>query len=159
MIRFGAFAARRFKGGPFYPLILAIVKFTGAILAECGSAYLIVQASNVKGTLGAFLGMSIVANIDNYMAKTITEVNIGAEMGKEKIKYPKNGESFMADWLEMKRWNDEVKMGLFNWLIRLFLLAFHRLFKLFYVVAYFYFAPFMVLILNMVLRDSQPDFE
>jgi hypothetical protein len=103
--------------------------------------------------------MSIVANIDNYMAKTITEVNIGAEMGKEKIKYPKNGESFMADWLEMKRWNDEVKMGLFNWLIRLFLLAFHRLFKLFYVVAYFYFAPFMVLILNMVLRDSQPDFE
>ena len=71
MIRFAAYASERFKGGPYYPLILAIIKFTGALLAEAGSAYLIVQASNVKGTLGAFLGMSIVANIDNYHIKNI----------------------------------------------------------------------------------------
>ena len=159
MIRFAAYASERFKGGPYYPLILAIIKFTGALLAEAGSAYLIVQASNVKGTLGAFLGMSIVANIDNYMAKTITEVNIGTEMGKEKIKYTRNGESFNADWLEIQSWRENTNLGILDWIVRLFLLAFHRVFKFFYVVAYFYFAPFLVLILNMILRDTQPDFD
>ena len=103
--------------------------------------------------------MSIVANIDNYMAKTITDVNIGAEMGKEKIKYPRNGASFKADWLEIQRWRENNNLGILDWIVRLFLLAFHRVFKFFYVVAYFYFAPFLVLILNMVLRDKQPDFD
>lgn len=49
-------------------------------------------------------------------------------------------------------------MGPLDWAAGLFILAFHRIFKIFYVVAYFYFCPFMVLLLIDGLRDSQPDF-
>ena len=83
-------------------MILSIVKISGAIIAEVGSAYLLVQAPSVKLSLAFFLGMSVVANIDNIMAMTVTDVNIGVEMSKETIQYSRNGqESFRGDWLEI----------------------------------------------------------
>jgi hypothetical protein len=85
MIRFGVYNSERFKSGPFFPMVLCIVKIFGAVVAEVGSAYLLVQAPTVKLTLAFFLGMSVVANIDNIMALTVTDVNIGLEMEKETI--------------------------------------------------------------------------
>lgn len=111
-------------------------------------------------TLAFFLGMSVVANIDNIMALTVTDVNIGVEMAKETIQYSRNGqESFRGDWLEIQEWRQNPEMGIFAWIAGLFILAFHRICKVFYVVAYFYFCPFMVLLLIDSLRDTQPDFE
>ena len=66
-------------------MTLSIVKITGAIVAELGSAYLIVQASTVKLSLISFLGMSVVANIDNMMALTVTDANIAYEIAKNPI--------------------------------------------------------------------------
>lgn len=91
MIRFGVYNNERFKAGPFFPMVLAVVKILGACVAEVGSAYLIVQAPDVKLSLAFFLGMSVVANIDNIMALTVTDVNIGVEMAKETIQYSRNG--------------------------------------------------------------------
>jgi hypothetical protein len=53
---------------------------TAAIVAEIGSAYLLVQAASVKMCLIFFMGMSIVANIDNIMSKTVTNFSIGTEI-------------------------------------------------------------------------------
>ena len=85
MIRFALFNNERFKAGVFFPMTLSIVKITGAIVAELGSAYLIVQASTVKLSLISFLGMSVVANIDNMMALTVTDANIAYEIAKNPI--------------------------------------------------------------------------
>jgi hypothetical protein len=42
MIRFGVYNQERFKAGPFVPMVLSLVKISGAVVAEVGSAYLIV---------------------------------------------------------------------------------------------------------------------
>jgi hypothetical protein len=80
MIKYSVFNQEKFKGGAFLPMLLALSKAFGSIMAEFGSSYLIVRATNVATCLVAFLGMSLVANIDDIMAKTVTGANIGEEI-------------------------------------------------------------------------------
>ena len=87
MIKYSIFNQEKFKGGAFCPMILALSKAFGSIMAEFGSSYLIVRAPNVATCLVAFLGMSLVANIDDIMARTVTGVNIGDEIGSNPIMY------------------------------------------------------------------------
>jgi hypothetical protein len=42
MIKYAIYNMEKFKGGAFYPLIISLVKITGAIVAEVGSSYLLV---------------------------------------------------------------------------------------------------------------------
>ena len=86
-----------FKGGVFYPIIITLVKITAAIVAEIGSCFLLVQAGSVKLCLIFFMGMSIVANIDNIMSKTVTNFSIPSEIAKHPIVYKKMPKSFAGD--------------------------------------------------------------
>ena len=94
MLKYAIYNMEKFNGGAFYPIILTLVKITGAVTAEVGSSYLLVQAKNIVGALISFLGMSIVANIDNIMAKTVTNCNMGAELSSNPIMYKKGKKSF-----------------------------------------------------------------
>jgi len=89
MIKYAIYHMENFKGGAFYPIIITLVKMTAAIVAEVGSCYLLVQSSSIKLALIFFMGMSIIANIDNIMAKTVTNFSIGSEISKNPIKYKK----------------------------------------------------------------------
>jgi hypothetical protein len=72
MIRYGLYNSESFKAKVTIPMILCLFKITGAIVATVGSAYLICQAKTCSQCLIFFMGMSIVANIDNLMALTVT---------------------------------------------------------------------------------------
>jgi len=87
MIKYAIYHQENFKGGSFYPLMITLVKISGAIVAEIGSAYLLVQAHTIVAALISFMGMAIVANIDNIMASTVTSFNIGQELAANKIQY------------------------------------------------------------------------
>ena len=78
-------------------MLLAFSKLFGSIMAEFGSSYLIVRSVNVATCLVSFLGMSLIATIDDIMAKTISGVNIGDEMGSNPIKYPRGKKSIYGD--------------------------------------------------------------
>lgn len=104
MIKYAIYNMENFKGGAFYPIMLTLVKMTAAIVAEFGSSFLLVQAGSVKLALIFFLGMSIVANIDNMMAKTVTNFSIGSEIAKNPIKYKKGVKSFVGDIKEVNEW-------------------------------------------------------
>ena len=97
MIKYAIFNQEKFKGGALLPMLLAFSKLFGSIMAEFGSSYLIVRSVNVATCLVSFLGMSLIATIDDIMAKTISGVNIGDEMGSNPIKYPRGKKSIYGD--------------------------------------------------------------
>ena len=101
MIRYANTHMENFKGGAFFPLLITLVKACGAIVAEIGSAYLLVLSTSVVGALISFLGMSIVANIDNMMVKTITTCETGLEISRNPIKYKRGKKSFSGDLAEL----------------------------------------------------------
>lgn len=90
MIRYGLYNSEHFKAKVTVPMILCMFKITGAIVATVGSAYLICQAKTCSQCLIFFMGMSIVANIDNLMALTVTNQDIGAQMKENPIKFKNN---------------------------------------------------------------------
>ena len=106
MIKYSIYNQEKFKGGAFLPMILACAKAFGSIMAELGSSYLIVRSVNVAKCLIAFLGMSIIANIDNIMANTLTGVDLSGEMAKRPITFKKGKKSIYGDIEEIKEWLD-----------------------------------------------------
>lgn len=145
MIKYAVYHMENFKGGAFYPIIITLVKMTAAIVAEIGSSFLLVQAGSIKLALIFFMGMSIVANIDNIMAKTVTNFSIGSEIAKNPIKYKKGVKSFAGDVKEVNEW---IEQG-FSKIVFIpagVILVFNRILTFIFTCVYFYFAPFLVLL-------------
>jgi hypothetical protein len=91
-----------------------------------------------------FMGMSIVANIDNIMAKTVTNFSISSEIANNPIEYKKGVRSFAGDVTEVKDWIDSG----FSKLIFVpagMILVLNRVMTFIFTCIYFYFFPFMVL--------------
>ena len=89
MIRYGLYNSENFKAKATIPMILSLFKITGAMVATVGSAYMICQAKTCSQCLIFFMGMSIVANIDNLMALTVTDSAIVNEMSSDPIYFNK----------------------------------------------------------------------
>ena len=89
MIRYGLYNSENFKAKATIPMILSLFKITGAMVATIGSAYMICQAKTCSQCLIFFMGMSIVANIDNLMALTVTDSAIVNEMSSDPIYFNK----------------------------------------------------------------------
>jgi len=145
MIKYAIYHMENFKGGAFYPIILTLVKMTAAIVAEIGSSFLLVQASSIKLALIFFMGMSIVANIDNIMSKTVTNFSIGSEISSNPITYKKGVKSFAGDVKEVNEW---IEQG-FSKVIFIpagFILLLNRILTFIFTCIYFYFFPFLVLL-------------
>ena len=144
MIKYAVYHMENFKGGAFFPIIITLVKITCAIVAEIGSSFLLVQASSVSLALVFFMGMSIVANIDNIMAKTVTNFSISSEIANNPIQYKKGVRSFAGDVTEVTDWIDSglpklifIPAGL--------ILILNRVLTNIFTCIYFYFFPFLVL--------------
>jgi hypothetical protein len=78
----------------------------GSFTAEIGGAYLVTQQESVSKCIVSFMGMVIIANIDNIMAETINNIDISADMKKNKVKYKKLSNSLISDWKELREWKE-----------------------------------------------------
>ena len=67
--------------------MIAIVKASGAIVAECVDVTMIVYQDDANKVIKFFVGMSIITKIDTIMALTLTTVNIPGEMGENPLKW------------------------------------------------------------------------
>ena len=137
--------------------MITLVKITGAIVAEVGSSYLLVQAHSIVAALISFMGMAIVANIDNIMAHTVSSFNIGEELANKKIQYKASSKkSIYADIEEMNGWIAEGKPKL-EWIPGVIMLILNRIMTLTFICVYFYFSAFMILLFLEVLKYRHPE--
>lgn len=102
--------------------------------------------------------MSIVANIDNMMAATVTKQDIGGEISNNPIYFDKQQKSWRGDLQEIDDWKKDKNMGPIDWIAGIFMLIFHRVLKTFYVCGFFYFCPFLVILMINLLRQSNPKY-
>jgi hypothetical protein len=152
MIKYAIFNQEKFKGGALLPMLLAFSKLFGSIMAEFGSSYLIVRSTNVATCLVSFLGMSLVATIDDIMAKTVSGANIESEIADTPIKYPKGKKSIYGDIEEVKEWLSDPNYPAVRFVLGFFMLVLNRLMILTYIVVYFYFCPFLVILMLDYLK-------
>jgi hypothetical protein len=152
MIKYAIYNQEKFKGGAFLPMLLALAKAFGSIMAEFGSAYLIVRAPTVAVCLVSFLGMSLIATIDDIMAKTITGADISGEISGTPIMYEKGKKSIYGDFEEIKEWLSDPSYSAVRFVLGFIMIVFNRIMTLTYIVVYFYFCPFLVILLLDYLK-------
>lgn len=152
MIKYAIFNQEKFKGGAFLPMLLAFSKAFGSIMAEFGSSYLIVRSVNVATCLVSFLGMSLVATIDDIMAKTVSGVNIGDEISSNPIKHPRGKKSIYGDIEEVKEWLSNPDYPAVRFILGFIMIVLNRIMTLTYIVVYFYFCPFLVILMLDYLK-------
>lgn len=101
------------------------------------------------------MGLSIVAKIDNLMALTVTNFSIKAEITKNPIKYKKGAKSFAGDIDEVEDW---IASGMSKviFIPAGFVMILNRIMTLIYTCVYFYFIPFLVLLLKEYLAYYYP---
>lgn len=157
MIKYSIYNQEKFKGGAFLPMVLASSKAFGSIMAEFGSSYLIVKSQNVATCLVAFLGMSLVANIDDIMAKTVTGADISGEMGEKPITHQKGKKSIYGDIDEVKEWLSNPDYPAVRFVLGFIMIVINRVMTLTYIVVYFYFCPFLVILMLDWMKIQQPE--
>jgi len=70
--------------------MLAVMKIIGSLAAEIGNLLLLTRYTNVNSVVGGYASLSIVARADNYMALTLQDYSISAEMSSYPIMYKKH---------------------------------------------------------------------
>ena len=113
--------------------------------AEVGNVYMLVRYTTVKACVGGYVTMAILAKVDNIMALTLTNIDIGGEIAEKPINYKKSRRIY-DDFNLIKLW---IKEGVFNiiQLVSMFMcLVFTRALRFIYVTVYFYFLPFLCIL-------------
>ena len=130
----------------FFPILIAASKFSGAFITELATIYFMVRNKSVNSVIGSFVAFSLVSKIDNIMAKTLTGVDIGGEMGAKPIKF--NANSKVSDDIEIvKMWFKDRDMNIVQWAFMLMCMIISRALKFMYICVYFYFTPVVVMLL------------
>ena len=93
-----------------FPILICLCKFLGAMAAEVGNVYMLVRYTTVKQCVGGYVTMAILAKVDDIMALTLTNIDIGGEIAANPTYY-KKARRFYDDWKLLKLW---VKEKTFN---------------------------------------------
>ena len=80
------------------------------------------------------------------MAKTLTGVDIGGEIGAKPIQFNANSKIY-DDITIVKMWYGDKDMNIIQWAFMLMCMIVSRIFKFLYVTVYFYFTPIVVMLM------------
>jgi hypothetical protein len=75
------------QGSCIFPIMIAVSKLSGALLVEIGTAYFMLTYTTITQVIGGYAKFSIIARIDDVMAKTLTSpnINISGEINENPI--------------------------------------------------------------------------
>ena len=127
----------------FFPLFISTAKLVGAFATEVATVYFMMRDKTVNGVIGSFVAFSIVSKIDNIMALTLTNVDIGGEIGAKPIKFNSRSKIY-DDFKLLKKWFHDKDMNIIQWVFMLMYMMFSRTLRFLYVTIYFYFTPIAV---------------
>ena len=86
-----------------YPTIIGVCKFTGAFLAELGTAYFMLTCTTIEDVIGGYVKFLVVAEVETIMAMSLRSVDIAGKMEEKPIMMRSKTKIF--DDLELvKKW-------------------------------------------------------
>ena len=132
----------------FFPTLLVFMKLSGCVLAESAVIFLIIRYDTIGKCLFGYLALCIVAKTDNLMAMTLPNTDM-----PDALFYKKNL-GINDDIVELKSWQWN-KDTWFKNLGLTFLLVLNRIMRFTYVTVYFYFLPFLAVILADLLTRGK----
>lgn len=121
------------------------MKTCGAIACELGNFILMRYARSNLEIIESYVAMAIVGNAEFIISLTVNKVEMVKEMNSKPVMYDVSQE-FSTDKELIELW---IRHDLYNfeWFYMIFGLLFHRILRYLYVVVYFYFLPFLVIML------------
>lgn len=124
------------------------MKLSGCLLAEIVNIYLIIRYDTISKCLFGYFALCFVAKTDSLMAMTLPNVDM-----PEPLEYHKY-QGWRDDIAKIKSW-DWNKETWFANLGLTFLVVINRILRFTYVSVYFYFVPFLAIILADLLTRSK----
>ena len=101
MMRLAKNQPERFYGdGTFYPYLLGAMKLAGGIITEGLNMFNLACSEDVKSVVADYIVFGFIAEIDDYMATTVTNLDVGAELETE---------IYFRKWYVAMSFTEEVK--------------------------------------------------
>ena len=119
---------------------VAYMKWIGGIFTEIVNIIIIIRSESVTDIVKDFIALGIIAEIDDYVGKSLKLVDLEEEIDQAKIEYPTRQIYASSDFKLLK----EMKSYSFGrrWSMRLMLIG-YKIINLLYTSVYFYFTPFL----------------
>ena len=120
------------------PMLVALMQFLGAFLTEAINIVCICSQENTKEVIMNFIALGVIAEIDNYYLSALPESDLTSRLERPfAIKIPEETIKFCDRELKTK-----VVYSIYKFL------------RLFEVSFYYYFTPFIVLILTYLIAGQ-----
>jgi hypothetical protein len=104
MLNFAVYNTEKFtEEQSFFPFVLLWFKLAGSVLTQVFSIDAMMNFKSISSVLGGFVSHTIISNIDQIMAMTLTKIDIGDVMGDTPIMY-KNNTKIFDDKLLFTKW-------------------------------------------------------
>ncbi len=117
------------------PMLVAIMQFFGAVFTETINILAICYLENSKEVIMNFIALGVIAEIDNYYLLALPPSEL-----KKRLDEPFEIKILSRD---IKFWDRDFKTKLVR--------CIYKLFRIFEVSFYYYFTPFIVLILTYLI--------
>jgi hypothetical protein len=116
------------------------MKWMGGIFTEIVNIIIIIRSETVTDVVKDFIALGIIAEIDDYVGKSLKLVDLEEEIDKAEIKYLST-QSYRSDDTKI---NEELaKYSFLRQLVMRLMLVGHKIIQFLYTSVYYYFTPFL----------------
>ena len=116
------------------PLLIAWMQFSSSLLTEVMNLFLLTGQTDILAVITGYIAVMVISEIDNTYLQAIRDVTLKKIMSNEEDFQPKYVQGFIHH-SERECWNK-------------FMFVCLKIVKLFYNSIYFYFFPFLVILMN-----------
>jgi len=123
------------------PMLVALMQFSGAFLTESINIVSICSLENSKEVIMNFIALGVIAEIDNYYLSALPPSDL-----KERLEQP----------FPIKNLSGKIRFWDRNYKTKI-VCCIYKIIKIFEVSIYYYFTPFIVLILTYLIAGQNVD--
>jgi hypothetical protein len=160
MMRFIRLNPHRFKGGPWVPYFICLAKLSGGLLTEAVNVVQIIGNSSVADVIKDYIALEIISNIDNIMVTTVQE-DVSGYLSENSMTISKSenikSESVILEEVCQKYEDGGHPLNIWQKTLLAFFQALYSMLVFLFNVFYFYFSPFLVTFLVVLLADYGTD--
>jgi hypothetical protein len=125
-------------------------------LTEFLNVYKISQTRTVEDVVKDFIAFGIISEIDEVIARSFLQLDVEQEVSGSNITYPKEQDETTILQIMRNYWNEKDENAAMRF-FKIMRIGIYGLLNVFYVSLYFYFFPFLIIIMIYALGDDKID--